>query len=852
MKKIIYFILFIGSFFICCGGIKAAPIIDDGIYEIKSALNNNMAIDVYKGVASNGTNVQLYTSNGGNNQKWIIKSLGNGYYSITTNLNKNVSLDVYGAKPIGPGTNVQLYASNGGDNQKWIIKDAGNGYYSIVSKYNNLYLDVFQGVAKNGANIQLYPYNGGNNQKFKLVKIKDIGTQTISDGTYTIQSALDNDMVLDIPRAVVGNSSNVQLYSSNDKDNQKWNIKYLGDGYYSIKSVLNNNFSLDVYGAKPIGPGTNIQLYSYNGGNNQKWIIKDAGDGNYYIISDCNNLYLDVYKGVATNGANIQLYTSNGGNNQKFKFVTTTPEQPKQTISDGTYVIQSALNNKMAMDLNRSLTNNGTNIQLYSYNGGNNEKWNVKHLGNGYYSITTSLSDNMSLDVYGAKPIGPGTNLQLYTFNGGDNQKWIIKDAGDGYYYLVSKGSGLYIDVSNNSTANGTNILMYSYNGGNNQKFKFVPTEVNTDVQTYSNGVYSIKSFLNTNKVIDINKGLRFEGTNILLYENGNKNNQLWYLSYVKDGYYSFTSALNKKLALTAENNGNIALYKYKGSDSQLWRLKDFGNGELALVSKASELYVSLSGDVAANNTNIVLAAGNSNNNQKFKLEKYTGIKVYKGIDVSVHNTVDWEKIANEGTIDFAIIRAGYGGNWTSQDDTKFKANVAACEKYNIPYGTYLYSYAADIDTPDKTGANEEAKHMLRLLNEIKVSNYSPTLGTEVFLDVEDKSVANVSKSKLTSVVNYFCSTIENNGYRCGVYASAKWLNEHLNAPELVKKFDIWLAQWPYGETTPVSYATALSTKPSYNTTSYKYWQFTSSGSSVPLAGINGRLDLDLGYDIFD
>ena len=43
-----------------------------------------------------------------------------------------------------------------------------------------------------------------------------------------------------------------------------------------------------------------------------------------------------------------------------------------------------------------------------------------------------------------------------------------------------------------------------------------------------------------------------------------------------------------------------------------------------------------------------------------------------------------------------------------------------------------------------------------------------------------------------------------------------------------------------------------MNTKPSYNTTSYKYWQFTSSGSSEPLGGISGRLDLDLGYDIFD
>mgnify|MGYP004448541277 FL=1 len=46
------------------------------------------------------------------------------------------------------------------------------------------------------------------------------------------------------------------------------------------------------------------------------------------------------------------------------------------------------------------------------------------------------------------------------------------------------------------------------------------------------------------------------------------------------------------------------------------------------------------------------------------------------GIDVSSWNgTIDWQQVKNDG-IDFAIIRCGYGGDATKQDDSYFQYNV--------------------------------------------------------------------------------------------------------------------------------------------------------------------------------
>ena len=39
-------------------------------------------------------------------------------------------------------------------------------------------------------------------------------------------------------------------------------------------------------------------------------------------------------------------------------------------------------------------------------------------------------------------------------------------------------------------------------------------------------------------------------------------------------------------------------------------------------------------------------------------------------------------------------LHTGFGDNITSQDDAYWEKNVAGCIKNNIPFSTYLYSYA--------------------------------------------------------------------------------------------------------------------------------------------------------------
>lgn len=195
-----------------------------------------------------------------------------------------------------------------------------------------------------------------------------------------------------------------------------------------------------------------------------------------------------------------------------------------------------------------------------------------------------------------------------------------------------------------------------------------------------------------------------------------------------------------------------------------------------------------------------------------------------KGIDVSHHNgNINWAKVAATD-VDYAIIRCGYGDNLVNQDDRYWAANVAGCEKYNIPYGVYIYSYATTV-----TQAKSEAAHVLRMIK-------GRTLNFPIYLDMEDPIQAKLSSSTLNSIATTFLKEIHAAGYECGIYSNLNWwsnkLPSSLTGNTLWYK---WIAQW--------------GNKCTY-TGSYQMWQFSGDdGNSVGyIDGINGVVDMNLWF----
>lgn len=188
----------------------------------------------------------------------------------------------------------------------------------------------------------------------------------------------------------------------------------------------------------------------------------------------------------------------------------------------------------------------------------------------------------------------------------------------------------------------------------------------------------------------------------------------------------------------------------------------------------------------------------------------------FKGIDVSKWNgTIDWEKVKGAGT-DFAIIRDGYGKKSPTQIDKKFKENIEGAKNAGINCGVYHYSYAESIED-----AINEAQFCLE-----NIQGYR--LEYPVVFDIEDKEILKLSTRQRMDICRTFCEEIEKNSYYAMIYTNKNWLDNYLYADELLKDFDLWLAQWG----TDRAYSCGL-------------WQYSSTGK---IDGINGNVDLNISY----
>ena len=147
------------------------------------------------------------------------------------------------------------------------------------------------------------------------------------------------------------------------------------------------------------------------------------------------------------------------------------------------------------------------------------------------------------------------------------------------------------------------------------------------------------------------------------------------------------------------------------------------------------------------------------------------------GIDISVfQGNINLKPYKDQ----FVIIRGGY---W-NKVDSKAERNMNLCEKLNIPYGVYWYSYALT-----EKEAETEAKACLKLIKgrNIKVG---------VWIDMEDadrykKRHGFPSNKTINAIINKFCKIISDAGFYAGVYASQSWFDSKINV-----SYPKWIARW--------------------------------------------------------
>ena len=459
-------------------------VLADGTYTISTLLNSNYVLDVKDGHTNNGANIQLYENNDTAAQQFNVSHDSQGYVTFT-NVKSGKVLDLSDAV-VKNGGNIQQYKSNGTRAQKWIVKRDGDGYIIISALNSNYVLDLHNAVVNNYRNIQLYSYNGTNAQRWNITKyvskeqrINNLAAQnknTLADGVYEICSVKNSNYALDVNSASTSNGANVQLYLRNGTQAQAFKVSHDSQGFVTFTNI-NSGKVIDLDGAITKN-GRNIHQYASNGTRAQKWIVQQSGSG-YSIVSAIDTSFaLDIRNGFVYSGSNIQLYKSNNTAAQQWtfnKYVTerercdSYASQNKGRMPDGVYYIKNQ-NVGYALDVADGSLYGGANVQLYSLNRTNAQKWKITHDSTGYVSFQ-NVGSGMYLTASGS---GRTANVYQQRQTNDYNQKWIVMFDNNQNLRIVSAlNSTMVLDVKEGKIRRCSNIQLYTSNNSNAQKWVF-------------------------------------------------------------------------------------------------------------------------------------------------------------------------------------------------------------------------------------------------------------------------------------------------------------------------------------------------------------------------------------------
>ena len=590
------------------------------------------------GITLPGDNIQFKTTSGlalsfdgtGNGASAILansdstdslqqfRPISDGKYYRFQNVRTGRYLDLYNTET-SDGTKVELWDGNDTCAQKWLVQNNNSGYRLISACASEAYtksLDIYGGnTGAVGNPVKLWTDNTSTAQRWGM---NDLASAPAAEGTYALKST--SGKTLTPTSETPGNGTSVTIWENSTSTVNRFKLIRLDDGYYHLQNTKTGLY-LDVSGAGT-SDGTKVQLWAGNDNCSQKWIVNKSSD-KYTLKSSCSGKSLDINGGTTgTNNSKIQVWSSNSTNAQKWTLASPTTSQP---VANGTYSLNSALGNGQRVDINGSkAVANGTNVQLWSRNGGSNQKFTFTYDSNtGYYTIYNETAKR-NLDV--ASQGANGANIQVYSSGNGCYQKWIIIPI-NGQYYIASSCSRNVIDAFGGKAEEGTNIGVWSLSGSTNQRWSL---DSNTGIAKgpLDEGKYIITSGLGSTLALDISGASARDGANVALWnlhKGGNQQFQL--INDPATGNYTMYNASTRRNldanGAVAKNNTNVSIWSGNSSCAQKWKLTSVGNDHYRISSACNTGFsLDAAGGVAHAGTNVLLWANHNGNNQKWKFTK--------------------------------------------------------------------------------------------------------------------------------------------------------------------------------------------------------------------------------------
>ena len=512
-------------------------------------------------------------------------------------------------------------------------------------------------------------------------KTFSIYADAFSAGAFVVSSAVDGSQVLDVPGASKDEGTAVQLFARNDSDAQTFEFEKTDDGFYIIKNTRSGLY-LTLYTTwAELRNTTAVTQQGYYGGLSQKWCIKPAGNGQYVISSamDCS-MVLDVSGGVAQNGSAVQAYSDNGTAAQRWSF------EPAKTVRERVDELAAA--------------NAGT-------------------VAPGTYAVRSALSSSCVLDAAGAGT-ADGTAAQAWSANGTDAQAWLVEDAGAGYVTVRNAASGLALDVPGGSACSGAQLQLWTPNGSWAQRW----------VAVRDGAGVRLVSALDDTLSVDLPGASTADGSRLQLYSDNGTAAQLWSFEPAKTvrervdelaaanagtvapGTYAVRSALSSSCVLDAAGAGTAdgtaaQAWSANGTDAQAWLVEDAGAGYVTVRNAASGLALDVPGGSACSGAQLQLWTPNGSWAQRWvAVRDGAGVRLVSALDDTL--SVD---LPGASTADGSRLQL-YSDNGTAAQRWSFV--TPGCTQV-VPNGVYVIksamnqNYVLDIDgASDANGANAQ------------------------------------------------------------------------------------------------------------------------------------------------
>jgi hypothetical protein len=614
----------------------------DGYYHILN-VHSWKAVDVKDGNSNPGANIQQWSYNGSDAQKWAIIENSDGTVTFKNKL--GTVMDAAGGKAEN-GTNIQAYAENGTKAQKWTLMrvrlSLAQASFAVPEslaaytgaaltpdtelKFNSHALtrdtdytvSYADNVEPGTAAVTVTgkgSYYGTLNQTFVIYETVD---GLASRGTYYMIPKTDSSLAVDSVGEGIVKGTRVCLSGQNRSEAQIFTLAQNADGTFEFISEK-SELSFDVAGNSQEN-GAAVQLYDSNHTDAQKWMFHKNEDGSYSVLNKASGKALDLENSKAVSGSCLVMNDANGSDSQKFLFAAAKTENKAY---DGVWTMTSALKSSAAADVPNASAAADVTLQMWGANGSPAQQFRFLYSGGGYYRIMNVNSGKALTDVEIA-------SVEKFM----DQIKAVYQMAHDGNYRY---GNSMATPPCSDGIISCDRLIARAlWNLGYTDQNPGGMTVDNESDYLSTHGFYAVTDMSALRHGDVVLYGVEGEDPNVVThtaiidsydastgiaqrYDGGGdpESPNTAQIQPLTDqlNYWTHRFIVGYRMAEVRP----LRQEDYTGSDSQLFRVSDNGDGTVSLISKRGEA-IQVSGSSASAGTKLEMAYPDGNAGQKWIL----------------------------------------------------------------------------------------------------------------------------------------------------------------------------------------------------------------------------------------